>query len=50
MTLCDGRHLSADLRTAKPRRRGVPPNAEVAILANEKRFWELFLDILATYP
>lgn len=50
MTLCDGRHLSADFRAAKPRRRGAPPNAEVAILANEKRFWELFLDILATYP
>lgn len=50
MTLCDGRHLGADFRPIKPRGRGAAPNAEVAIVADEKRFWELFLDILATYP
>jgi inosine-uridine nucleoside N-ribohydrolase len=50
MTLCDGRHLGADFRTLKPRRRGAEPNAEVAVVANAKRFWDLFLDVLATYP
>ncbi len=50
MTLCDGRHLGEDFRTIKPRTRGAEPNAEVAVVADAKRFWELFLDILATYP
>ena len=50
MTLCDGRHLGPDLRALKHRTRGEPPNAEVAVAVNAKRFWELFLDILATYP
>jgi inosine-uridine nucleoside N-ribohydrolase len=50
MTLCDGRHLGADFRALKPRTRGAEPNAEVAVVANAKRFWELFLDVLATYP
>jgi inosine-uridine nucleoside N-ribohydrolase len=50
MTLCDGRHLGADFRALKPRTRGAEPNAEVAVVANAKRFWDLFLDVLATYP
>jgi pyrimidine-specific ribonucleoside hydrolase len=56
MTLCDARHLrEADLT---PRRghsegyshRGEAPNAEVAVAVNADRFWEMFLDVLATYP
>lgn len=50
MTLCDGRHLGQDFRALKPRTRGAEPNAEVAVAVNAKRFWELFLDVLATYP
>ncbi len=30
--------------------RGEPPNAQVAVAVNSDRFWELFLDVLATYP
>ena len=29
---------------------GPPPNAEVAVAVDADRFWELFLDVLATYP
>lgn len=50
MTLCDGRHLGHDLRPLKPRNRGADPNAEVAVAVDSARFWELFLDVLATYP
>lgn len=50
MTLCDGRHLGPDFRALKKRIRGAEPNAEVAVAVDAKRFWELFLDILATYP
>jgi inosine-uridine nucleoside N-ribohydrolase len=50
MTLCDGRHLGPDFRTLKRRTRGEAPTAEVAVAVNADRFWELFLDILATYP
>jgi inosine-uridine nucleoside N-ribohydrolase len=50
MTLCDGRHLGPDFRALKRRSRGEPPNAEVAVAVNADRFWELFLDVLATYP
>ncbi len=50
MTLCDGRHLGPDFRALKRRTRGEPPNAEVAVAVKADRFWELFLDILATYP
>jgi pyrimidine-specific ribonucleoside hydrolase len=52
MTVCDGRHLRADnpgSGAARPPR-GAPPNAEVAVAVNADRFWELFLDVLATYP
>jgi inosine-uridine nucleoside N-ribohydrolase len=50
MTLCDGRHLGPDFRALKRRTRGEPPNAEVAVAVDADRFWELFLDVLATYP
>ena len=63
MTLCDGRrtHLSSSARTARrsrPRSRAeginehayCAANAEVAVAVNSERFWELFLDVLTTYP
>ena len=50
MTLCDGRHLGPDMRALKRRIRGEAPNAEVAVAVDSERFWELFLDILASYP
>jgi inosine-uridine nucleoside N-ribohydrolase len=52
MTLCDARHLrEADLTPRRPDgHRGEAPNAEVAVAVNADRFWELFLDVLATYP
>jgi inosine-uridine nucleoside N-ribohydrolase len=53
MTLCDGRRLGPDLRriaTDHPVVEGSPPNAEVAVAVDVDRFWELFLDTLATYP
>ena len=51
MTVCDARHLRIDgatLVAARPPR-GEAPNAEVAVEVNADRFWELFLDVLATY-
>lgn len=52
MTLCDYRHLRPE--TLERERQGVTqgkePNAEVAVAVNAERFWELFLDTLATYP
>jgi inosine-uridine nucleoside N-ribohydrolase len=52
MTVCDGRHLRADNPGAGAARapRGEAPNAEVAVAVNADRFWELFLDVLASYP
>jgi inosine-uridine nucleoside N-ribohydrolase len=50
MTVCDSRHLRADAPIALRPPRGEEPNAEVAVEANAERFWELFLDVLATYP
>ena len=52
MTVCDHRHLPAHDPAAG---RLTPPrddnaNAEVAVAVNADRFWELFLDVLATYP
>jgi len=49
MTLCDARHLRPDAGGTAIYR-GEPPNAEVAVAVNADRFWELFLDVLATYP
>ena len=53
MTVCDGRRLGPDMRaieTSLPRSEGAVPNAEVAVAVDAPRFWELFLDVLATYP
>ena len=53
MTLCDGRRLGPDMRaieTSLPRAEGAIPNAEVAVAVDPSRFWDLFLDVLATYP
>ena len=53
MTLCDGRRLGPDRRriaTELPDAEGAEPNAEVAVAVDADRFWELFLDTLATYP
>ena len=53
MTLCDGRRLGPDfrrLRTDRPVAEGEPPNAEVAVAVDADRFWDRFLEILASYP
>ena len=50
MTVCDGRHLRAGSTVALGPPRGEPANAEVAVEVNADRFWEMFLDVLATYP
>jgi pyrimidine-specific ribonucleoside hydrolase len=50
MTLCDPRHLSLSYERTAASYRGAAPNAEVAVAVNADRFWELFLDVLATYP
>lgn len=52
MTLCDHRHLKAsDVKAGTEGiLRGEEPNAEVAIAVDVERFWELFLDVLSTYP
>lgn len=54
MTLSDGRKL--DPATLLPRADYAPrddagaPNAEVAVAVDVDRFWDLFLEVLATYP
>lgn len=59
MTLCDYRHhdpsdseQGGSDSALKPSGilRGEAPNAEVAVDVNDDRFWELFLEALATYP
>ncbi|MFN8593380.1 MAG: nucleoside hydrolase [Thermomicrobiales bacterium] len=50
MTVCDARHLRADTPVAVRGPRGEAANAEVGVAVNADRFWELFLDVLATYP
>ncbi len=61
MTLCDGRRLDpATFRLPTGlapvvqgegmNEAGPVPNAEVAVAVDAKRFWSLFLDVLATYP
>jgi pyrimidine-specific ribonucleoside hydrolase len=52
MTLCDARRLRPEVTAGEGAaiRRGAAPNAEVAIAVNPDRFWDLFLDVLATYP
>jgi purine nucleosidase/pyrimidine-specific ribonucleoside hydrolase len=54
MTLSDGRRL--DPATLRPRGDYAPrtdagaPNAEVAVAVDVEKFWDLFLEVLATYP
>ena len=51
MTVCDYRHLSAE--SAGMTRQRDPlgrPNAEVAVAVDAERFWEQFVEVLATYP
>ncbi|MDQ3227462.1 MAG: nucleoside hydrolase, partial [Chloroflexota bacterium] len=50
MTVCDARHLRAGSTDALGTPRGEAPNAEVAVEVKADRFWEMFLDVLATYP
>ncbi|MDQ4074885.1 MAG: nucleoside hydrolase [Chloroflexota bacterium] len=52
MTLCDYRHHRPEDMASGGQgiQRGEEPNAEVAIAVNADRFWELFLDVLASYP
>lgn len=54
MTVCDYRHLGADKLgddgTNTAIRRGEAPNAEVGVAVDVDRFWEVFLEHLATYP
>jgi inosine-uridine nucleoside N-ribohydrolase len=49
MTLCDGRMLGPDLRPRGRRHDATAPNADVAVAVDVDGFWELFLDVLATY-
>ena len=50
MTVCDHRHLSPEstgmARLRDPLGR---PNAEVAVAVDPERFWERFIEVLATY-
>ncbi|MCA9963256.1 MAG: nucleoside hydrolase [Anaerolineales bacterium] len=46
MTVCDNRNR----RTDTGERQGERPNAEVAVGVDNGRFWDLFLDILQSYP
>ena len=61
MTLCDGRRLdpvtfrgypelAAPIEGQGINETAAGPNAEVAVAVDVDRFWELFLDVLATYP
>jgi inosine-uridine nucleoside N-ribohydrolase len=50
MTLCDQRPKPIEgLATLAPGARRTPPNAQVAVAVKPERFWELFLDVLASY-
>lgn len=50
MTVCDQRPIATvELAADASVRRSVPPNAQVAVAVNPDRFWEIFLDVLATY-
>lgn len=52
MTLCDYRHHDPSNveNSGGGIVRGEAPNAEVAVAVDNDRFWDLFLDVLATYP
>ncbi len=49
MTVCDRRHLApgSSARQREPLGR---PNAEVAVAVEPRRFWERFIEVVATYP
>lgn len=49
MTLCDGRDLTPDLRPRGGRGDATQSNADVAVRVDVDRFWDLFLEVLATY-
>ena len=49
MTVCDQRHLSP-VSARRLRRPLGHPNAEVAVAVNPRRFWEQFIEVVATYP
>ena len=50
MTLCDGRDLDPiTLRPRRGRRDQTAPNADVAVGVDVDRFWDLFIEVLATY-
>lgn len=51
MTLCDFRHHKPEnLEEGGHLHRGEKPNAEVAVSVDPDRFWDLFLEVLSTYP
>jgi purine nucleosidase/pyrimidine-specific ribonucleoside hydrolase len=61
MTLCDGRRtdpvtfrryptIAPPVEGEGMNEAGPAPNAEVAVAVDVERFWELFLDVLATCP
>ena len=51
MTLCDGRDFDPVTMRPRGRRRDqARPNADVAVGVDADRFWDLFLEVLATYP
>jgi inosine-uridine nucleoside N-ribohydrolase len=50
MTLCDQRPKpTEDFAALAQSARRTPPNAQVAVAVQPERFWELFLDVLASY-
>ena len=51
MTVCDRRHLSPSDNNARPLRAPLTKaNAQVAVDVDASRFWDHFLEVLATYP
>jgi inosine-uridine nucleoside N-ribohydrolase len=49
MTVCDSRSVRLADDPQSTIRRGGVPNAEVAVAVRPERFWEIFLEALATY-
>ena len=54
LTLSDGRRLDPATNLPRvgvaPREDAGKPNAEVAVAVDVDKFWDLFLEVLATYP
>lgn len=51
MTVCDARHLATEAAGIVRRRDPLGrPNAEVAVAVDPERFWERFIEVLASYP